>query len=58
MKEFAAGRARNRIINDGVVRTATLDWVKDPPDDYAFAEYDPGVPRVERTFRKMLTRRR
>ena len=57
MKEFAAGRARNRIINDEVVRSITLDWVKDHPDDYIFGEYDPRVPKLERTFRK-LTRRK
>ena len=58
MKEFAARRARNRIINDEVVRTTALDWVKDHPDDYIFGEYDPRVPKVERTFRKMLARRK
>ena len=58
MTQFAAGRARNRIINDEVVRTTTLDWVKGHPDDYAFGEHDPRVPKVERTFRKMLTRRK
>ncbi len=58
MTEFAAGRARNRIINDKVVSTTTLDWVKDHPDDYIFGEYDPRVPKLELTFRKMLTRRK
>ena len=57
MKEFAAGRARNRIINDEVIRTTTLDWVKDHPDDYIFGEYDPRLPKLERTFRKLLARR-
>ncbi len=57
MKEFAAGRARNRIINDEIVRTTTLDWVKDHPDDYIFGEHDPRLAKLEHTFRKMLTRR-
>ena len=58
MTEFAAGRARHRIINDEIVRTTTLDWVKDHPDDYIFGEYDPRVPKIERTFRKMLASRK
>ena len=58
MKEFAAGRARNRIINDEVVGTTTLDWVKGHPDDYIFGEYDPRLPKLKRTFRKMLARRK
>ena len=57
MKEFAAGRARNRIINDEVIRAITLDWVYDHPGDYLFGEHDHRVPKLERTFRK-LTRRR
>ena len=58
MKEFAAGRARNRIINDVVVRTTTLDWIRDHPADFPFGEHDPRVLELERTFKKMLTRRR
>lgn len=57
MKEFAAGRARYRIINDEVIRTMALDWVYDHPDDYLFGEHDPRLPELERTFRK-LTRRK
>jgi len=57
MKEFAAGRARTRIINDDVIRTMALDWVYDHPGDYLFGEHDPRLPELERTFRK-LTRRR
>ena len=58
MKEFAAGRARNRIINDVVVRTTTLDWIRVHPADFPFGEYDPRVPELERSFKKMLTRRK
>ena len=56
MTEFAAGRIKNRIINDEDLRTVTLDWVKDHPDDYPFGEYDPKVPKLERTFRRMARR--
>ncbi len=58
MKEFAAGRARNRIINDVVVRTTTLDWISDHPADFPFGEYDPKVPELQRAFRRMLARRK
>ena len=58
MAEFAAMRARNLIIGDRVVREITLDWVKDHPGDYILGEYDPGVPKLQRKFKKLLTRRK
>ena len=58
MAEFAAMRARNVIVNDRIVREITLDWVKDHPADYILGEYDPKVQKLQRTFGKMLARRK
>ena len=58
MAEFARMRARNVILNDRVVREITLDWVKDHPDDYVLGEYDPKVMKLQRTFGKLLGRRK
>jgi len=58
MAEFAAMRARNLIMGDRAVREITLEWVKDHPDEYILGEYDPGVPKLQRAFSKMLIDRR
>ena len=58
MAEFAAIQARNLIMGDRAVREITLAWVKDHPEDYVLGEYDPRVPKLQRTFKKILTRRK
>ena len=56
MAEFATARARNVIVDDRVVKEITLEWIEDHPADYAFGAYDPKVPKLHRTFKKILDR--
>ncbi len=57
MAEFAEMRAKNVMVTDDVVKEIALEWVKDHPKDYFYREHDPKVPKLERTFRKILARK-
>jgi hypothetical protein len=58
MAEFARMQGRYAISGDRTAREITLAWVKEHPDDYILGEYDPGVPKLQRKFKKLLERRR
>ena len=58
MAAFAEAGKRNRFVSDRLAKEVTLDWVKAHPDDYVLGEYDPRVPKLQRTFSKLLSRRK
>lgn len=38
-------------------RELALEWIATHPDQYPWGEYDPTLPKLQETFRKILARR-
>ena len=58
IKAFVIDRARNRLVNDDLIREITLAWVEGHPDEYPLGEYDPEFRKLSRRFRGMIERER
>lgn len=58
MARFAKARLKNRLVKDSVINEMAVDWAKANPGRYPLGEYDPGVRKLQRTFKKILARGR
>ena len=58
MARFAKTRLKNRLVKDTVINEMAVDWAKYNPGRYPLGEYDPGVRKLQRTFKKILARGR
>ena len=54
LKEFVLERARNRFVNDALVSDIALEWAEAHPDEYPLGEYDPGLGKLRRRFRRII----
>ena len=54
LKEFVLERARNRFVDSALVNEIALAWAEAHPDDYPLGEYDPGLGKLRRRFRRIV----
>ncbi len=54
LKEFVLERARNRLVDDALVDEIALAWAEAHPEDYPLGEYDPGLGKLRRGFRRII----
>ena len=58
MARFAKERLQYRLVKDAVINEIAVDWAKANPRRYPLGEYDPGLRKLQRTFKKILARTR
>lgn len=58
MLRFAQEQSMDRIMSDELTREVSLQWVESHPEQYPLGEYDPRLPRLQRTFQTMMGRRK
>ena len=54
MREFVLERARNRLVNDLLVREIAVAWAEAHPDDFPLGEYDPGLGKLRQRFWRII----
>ena len=54
VKAFVLERARNRFVDDALVNEIALAWAEAHPDAYPLGEYDPGLGKLRRRFRRII----
>ncbi len=56
MATFATEFVRGQIRSDQQAKEIALEWIKNHPEEYVLGEYDPKLPKLQRTFNKILKR--
>ena len=53
-REFVLERAKNRLIDASLIDEIALAWAEAHPDDYPLGEYDPGLGKLRRQFKRII----
>ena len=54
VSEFVLERARNRLVEQSLIDEIALAWAEAHPEEYPLAEYDPGLGKLRRRFRRII----
>lgn len=56
MQEFVLQRTRNRQIDAALINEIAIAWAEARLEEYPLGEYDPGLGKLRRRFRRIIER--